>query len=37
MFSRCNGLWAEMLDWLEAGEVDNRPIYDGTVGALARW
>ena len=34
MFSRCNGLWAEMLDWLEAGEVDNRPIYDGTVGAL---
>jgi hypothetical protein len=34
MFDRCNDLWTEMLDWLAAGELDNRPIYDGTVGAL---
>ena len=34
MFDRCNSLWTEMLDWLAAGEADNRPIYDGTVGAL---
>ncbi|MCC8949295.1 hypothetical protein H8A97_30390 [Bradyrhizobium sp. Arg62] len=34
MFDKCNDLWAEMLEWLEAGEVDNRPIYDGTIGAL---
>jgi len=32
MFDRCNDLWTEMLDWLAAGELDNRPIYD--VGAL---
>jgi len=35
MFDRCNDLWTEMLDWLAAGELDNRPIYDGTVGATA--
>jgi hypothetical protein len=34
MFDRCNDLWTEMLDWSDAGEVDNRPVYDGTVGAL---
>ncbi|CAN7383538.1 hypothetical protein LJR220_003409 [Bradyrhizobium sp. LjRoot220] len=34
MFGRCNTLWAEMQDWIESGEVDNRPIYDGTVGSL---
>jgi hypothetical protein len=34
MFDRCNDLWTEMLGWLADGEVDNRPIYDGTVGAL---
>ena len=29
MFDRCNDLWTEMLDWLAAGQLDNRPVYDG--------
>jgi hypothetical protein len=33
MSRRCligsNDLWTKMLDWLAAGELDNRPVYDG--------
>ncbi|WP_457492085.1 hypothetical protein [Tardiphaga sp. P5_C7] len=36
MFNRCNDLWSEMLDWISAGKVDTRPVYDGTVGSLIR-
>lgn len=34
MFNRCNDLWSEMLHWLNQGEIDRRPAYDGTVGSL---
>lgn len=34
MFDRCNDLWTEMLEWIEAGVADNRPIYDGTIASL---
>jgi hypothetical protein len=36
MFKRCNELWTEMLEWLEHGESDRRPVYDGTVGSLVK-
>ncbi|HEY0330104.1 MAG TPA: hypothetical protein VGC77_13510 [Rhodopseudomonas sp.] len=36
MFDRCNDLWSEMQDWLNAGKVDTRPVYDGTVASLIR-
>jgi hypothetical protein len=34
MFDRCNDLWTEMLDWMESGEIDNRPI---TTARSALW
>jgi len=34
MFTRCNLLWSEMLEWMREGATDHRPIYDGTVSSL---
>lgn len=34
MFTRCNDLWSEMLDWIDKGATDDRPVYDGTVASL---
>lgn len=34
LFNRCHTLWNEMLEWLNKGAKDRRPIYDGTLGSL---
>jgi hypothetical protein len=37
MFTRCNSLWGEMLEWMREGISGRRaPIYDGTVGSLIK-
>lgn len=33
-FTRCNTLWNEMLDWMNGGKSDRRPVYVGTVESL---
>lgn len=36
MAAYCERLWLEMLEWLGSPEIQNTPIFDGTLGSLIR-